>query len=219
MYVGLKMLKDFKKVTPQTPVLDADKLLKGSDFWMLLVVDDARNLLGYVRKEDIALALPSIMTTLDKHEALYLLSKLTVQKIMRKDIIAVHPEMEIEQAAEIMHQKNLAGLAVVNEQQKLVGYINRSVMLDVLVEEMGLKQGGSRIVFEVEDRAGVLHEVSGIIKELGVSIIATGTFYHNDRRMVVIRLAVDDPHLVAGAIERKGFRLVSAADFEEEWAS
>jgi len=219
MYVGLKMLKDFKKVTPQTPVLDADKLLKGSDYWMLLVVDDSKNLLGYVRKEDIALALPSIMTTLDKHEALYLLSKLTVQKIMRKDIIAVHPEMEIEQAAEIMHQKNLAGLAVVNEQQKLVGYINRSVMLDVLVEEMGLKQGGSRIVFEVEDRAGVLHEVSGIIKEMGVSIIATGTFYHNDRRMVVIRLAVDDPYKVAGAIERKGYKLVSAADFEEEWTS
>lgn len=219
MYVGLKMLKDFKKVTPQTPVLDADKLLKGSDFWMLLVVDEARNLLGYVRKEDIALALPSIMTTLEKHEALYLLSKLTVQKIMRKDIIAVHPEMEIEQAAEIMHQKNLAGLAVLNEQQKLVGYINRSVMLDVLVEEMGLKQGGSRIVFEVEDRAGVLHEVSGIIKDLGVSIIATGTFYHNDRRMVVIRLAIDDPCLVAGAIERKGYKLVSAADFEEEWTS
>ena len=219
MYVGLKMLKDFKKVTPQTPVLDADKLLTGSDFWMLLVVDDNSKLLGYVRKEDIALALPSIMTTLEKHEALYLLSKLTVQKIMRKDIIAVHPEMEIEQAAEIMHQKNLAGLAVVGEQQKLVGYINRSVMLDVLVEEMGLKQGGSRIVFEVEDRTGVLHEVSGIIKELGVSIIATGTFYHNDRRMVVIRLAVDDPCLVAGAIERKGYKLVSAADFEEEWTS
>ncbi|MHC1789913.1 CBS domain-containing protein [Solidesulfovibrio sp.] len=219
MYVGLKMLKDFTKVTPQTPVLDADKLLKGSDSWMLLVVDEAKNLLGYIRKEDIALALPSIMTTLEKHEALYLLSKLTVQKIMRKDIIAVHPEMEIEQAAEIMYQKNLAGLAVLNEQQKLVGYINRSVMLDVLVEEMGLKQGGSRIVFEVEDRTGVLHEVSGIIKDMGVSIIATGTFYHNDRRMVVIRLAVDDPCLVAGAIERKGYRLVSAADFEEEWTS
>lgn len=219
MYVGLKMLKDFKKVTPQTPVLDADKLLTGSDFWMLLVVDDNSKLLGYVRKEDIALALPSIMTTLEKHEALYLLSKLTVQKLMRKDIIAVHPEMEIEQAAEIMHQKNLAGLAVVGDQQKLVGYITRSVMLDVLVEEMGLKQGGSRIVFEVEDRTGVLHEVSGIINDLGVSIIATGTFYHNDRRMVVIRLAVDDPCLVAGAIERKGYKLVSAADFEEEWTS
>lgn len=219
MYVGLKMLKDFKKVTPQTPVLEADKLLRGSDFWMLLVVDDNKELLGYVRKEDVALALPSIMTTLDKHEALYLLSKLTVKKIMRQDMITVHPEMEIEQAADIMHQKNLAGLAVLSEQGRLVGYINRSVMLDVLVEEMGLKQGGSRIVFEVEDRTGVLHEVSGIIRDLGVSIIATGTFYHQNRRMVVIRLAVDDPSLVAGAIERKGYRLVSAADFEHEWMS
>jgi len=217
MYVGLKMLKDFKKVTPHTPVKDADKLLKDSDFWMLLVVDDEGNLVGYVRKEDIALALPSMMTTLEKHEALYLMAKLTVGKIMRKDITSVPPEMDIEAAAEVMQEKNLAGLAVVDERGKLVGYINRSVMLDVLVEEMGLKQGGSRIVFEVEDRTGVIHEVSGIIKDMSVSIIATGTFYHEGRRMVVIRLATDDPSLVAGAIERKGYKLVSAADFESEW--
>jgi len=217
MYVGLKMLKDFKKVTPNTPVKDADKLLKEYDLWMLLVVDEAGELVGYVRKEDINLALPSVMTTLEKHEILYLLAKLTVGRIMRRDITSVHPEMEIEQAADIMQKKSLAGLAVVDERGKLVGYINRSVMLDVLVEEMGLRQGGSRIVFEVEDRTGVIHEVSGIIKEMGVSIIATGTFYHQGRRMVVIRLATDDPSQVAGAIERKGYKLVSAANFEEEW--
>ncbi len=219
MYVGLKMLKDFKKVTPNTPVKDADKLLKEHDLWMLLVVDEAGDLVGYVRKEDINLALPSVMTTLEKHEILYLLAKLTVSRIMRRDITSVHPEMEIEEAADIMQKKSLAGLAVVDDRGKLVGYINRSVMLDVLVEEMGLRQGGSRIVFEVEDRTGVIHEVSGIIKDMGVSIIATGTFYHHGRRMVVIRLATDDPSQVAGAIERKGYKLVSAANFEEEWES
>jgi acetoin utilization protein AcuB len=90
-------------------------------------------------------------------------------------------------------------------------------MLDVLVEEMGLRQGGSRIVFEVEDRAGVIHEVSGIIKEFGVSIISTGTFFHDGRRMVVIRLATDDPSRIAVAIGERGYRLVTAEDFVMEW--
>jgi CBS domain-containing protein len=115
MYVGLKMLKDFRKVTPKTPVKDADRFLRESDLWMLLVVDDeSGELVGYVRKEDIAMALPSVMTTLEKHEALYLLAKLTVGRIMRRDITVVPPEMDIEAAAEIMYQKNLAGLAVVD---------------------------------------------------------------------------------------------------------
>ncbi|QLA16643.1 CBS domain-containing protein [Desulfolutivibrio sulfoxidireducens] len=218
MYVGLKMLKDFRKITPKTSVKDADRYLRESDLWMLLVVDeDSGELVGYVRKEDIAMALPSVMTTLEKHEALYLLTKLTVGKVMRRDITVVPPEMEIEAAAEIMFQKKLAGLAVVDSRGKLVGYINRTVMLDVLVEEMGLRQGGSRIVFEVEDRTGVIFEVSGIIREFGVSIISTGTFFHDSRRMVVIRLATDDPSRIAVAIGQRGYRLVTAEDFVMEW--
>jgi acetoin utilization protein AcuB len=35
------------------------------------------------------MALPSVMTTLEKHEALYLLTRLTVGKIMRRDITVV----------------------------------------------------------------------------------------------------------------------------------
>ncbi len=96
MYVGLKMLRDFVKVTPQTLVKDAQKQLEDSKLWMLLVVDDEGKLVGYVRKEDISAALPSIMTSLEKHELNYLMSKLTVEKIYRTDIKTVTPETEIE---------------------------------------------------------------------------------------------------------------------------
>ncbi len=40
MYVGLKMLRDFVKVTPDTLVKDAQKQLEDSKLWMLLVVDE-----------------------------------------------------------------------------------------------------------------------------------------------------------------------------------
>lgn len=218
MYVGLKMLKDFQPVTPKTSVAEARKLLEKQHLWMLLVVDGEK-LVGYVRGEDVMAALPSVMTTLDKHEALYLISKLTIDKIMRKDIIVVPPSMEIEAAAEIMHAKNVAGLAVVDARGKLVGYINRTVMLDVLVEEMGLRQGGARIVFEVEDRPGVLREVTGLIADKGVSIISTATFFHGGRRMVVIRLAVDDASGVEAALRERGYKLQTYADFAGERTS
>lgn len=217
MYVGLKMLKKFATATPKTLVKDAKKLLEDEKLWMLLVMEGDR-LVGYVRQEDIMAALPSIMTTLEKHELNYLMSKLTVEKIIRKDITAVSPTMDIETAAKLMHDRNLAGLAVVDDSTgKLLGYINRTVMLEVLVEEMGLLQGGQRIVFEVEERKGVIHEVSGIIASFGVSIISTGTFFHDSRRMVVLRVATDDASPIAAALQDKGYQLVTAADFVKEW--
>jgi len=217
MYVGLKMLKGFHPVTPKTSLAEAKKILEKEEYWMLLVTDGDK-LVGYVRHEDMSAALPSMLSTLERHEALYLISKLTVETVMRKDITTVPPEMDIEQAAQIMHDKNLAGLAVVGAGGKLIGYINRTVMLEVLVEEMGLALGGSRLVFEVQDRAGVIREVAEVIASHGVSILSTSTFFHNGRRMVVIRVDAADDTQLRRALEEKGFRLESAADFAGEWS-
>jgi len=215
MFVGLKMLKNFVTVTPKTLVKDAEKLMEASKLWMLLVVEDEK-LVGYVRSDDLNRALPSIATSLSKHELNYLMGKLTIGKIMRKDITTIAPEVEIEKAAAIMFDKNLAGLAV-TEGDKLIGYINRSVMLDVLVEEMGYREGGSRICFETDDRTGVLHEVAGIIAGMDQSIISTGTFFHDDRRVVVIRVATTDPSPIAAALQDKGYQVVGPMDFMEDW--
>jgi acetoin utilization protein AcuB len=217
MYVGLKMIRNVVTVTPEDLVIDADKLMEEHRLWMLMVTENGK-LTGFLRKEDVRSAMPSPMTSLSKHELNYLLSKLTVKKLIVKDLITVKPETEIEVAADLMDKNNLAGLAVVDGKNNLVGYINRSVMLEVLVEEMGLKQGGSRIAFEVEDRTGVIAEVSGIILKLGMSIISTSTFFHNSRRMVVIRVKTDDPAPVEKALKERGYSIVGPQDFASGWS-
>lgn len=216
MYVGLKMLKDFYRCTPDTLVKDAQKQMEASKQWMLLVLEGDR-VVGYVRKEDILAALPSMMTSLSKHEINYLMSRLTVSKLVRKDIVSVPPELEIEAAAHLMWEKNLAGLAVMDHDGRLLGYINRNVMLEVFVEEMGYDRGGSRIVFEVQDRAGVLKEVSTIIADMGFSIISTGTYFHKDLRLVVIRVDSPDPSKIAAELQIRGYKVVSPMDFMHEW--
>lgn len=216
MYVGLKMLAcgDFVTVTPKTLVMDAEKLMVENRLWMLLVVDEDGKLLGHVRKEDVLESLPSRATTLSKHELNYVLSKLQVEKILRKDVPTVGPEVEIEAAAHRMYEEDLAGLAVVDKKHNLLGYINRGVMLEVLVEEMGLMQGGSRFAFKVADRTGVIKEVSTVIADLGISIIATGTFFHNGERVVVFRVKTDDPSPIINAIKERGYEIVGPEDFQ-----
>jgi len=216
MFVGLKMLRNFVTVTPRTPVLEAQKLLEQSRLGMLLVVEGGK-LLGYVRPEDLSASLPSIMTSLDKHEIKYLMTRLTVDKIIRKDIKTIPPETEIEAAADMMFERNLAGLAVVDHQGGLIGYINRSVMLDVLVEEMGHREGGSRITFEAADRPGVLFEVAGVIAGMGLSIISTGTFFHDGKRIVVVRVDTRDASPIAAALQERGYKVMGPMDFMHEW--
>ncbi len=219
MYVGLKMLKrkDFVTVTPETLVAEAEKLLLKNRLWMLLVEEDG-HLVGCVTKEAVKEALPSRVTSLSKHEINYLLCKLKVREIYSPEVPSVRPETEIEEAARLMYDNDWPGLAVTDQKRHLLGYINRSVMLQVLVEEMGLLQGGSRIVFEVEERRGVIHEVSGIISGMSISIISTATFYHDSRRMVVLRVATPDPGEIIKALEGRGYAMVGPETFAAEWS-
>ncbi len=217
MFVGLKMLKTFATITPDTLMMEADKILSETNLWMLMVVDGDR-FMGAVLKEDVRRTLPSPATTLSRHELNYLLHKMTVKKIIKTDIPTVMPEAEIEVAAKIMFERNLAGLPVLNSSDRLVGYINRSIMLEVLVEEMGLEQGGSRIVFEIEDRKGVMAEVSGLIFSMGISIISTATFFHKKSRMVVFRVQTDDQGPIVKELVNLGYRVVGPEDFRSEWS-
>ena len=217
MYVGLAMQKHVPTITSDTLIIKADRMMEENRLWILLVVEDGK-LKGYVAKEDIRAALPSGATTFSRHELSYLLSRQTVKELVRKEMPTVAPETEIEVAARIMHDRDLAGLAVVDGKNRLKGYISRSSMLAVLVEEMGLELGGNRIAVEVEDRKGVMAELSRLFFDLGVNILSTSTFYRDSKRLIVFRVRTDDLDGVLKTLGDKGYRIAGPEYFEHEWA-
>ena len=217
MYVGLAMHKHVPTITSDTLIIKADRMMEENRLWILLVVEDGK-LKGYVAKEDIRAALPSGATTFSKHELNYLFSKLTVKDLVRREMPTVTPETEIEVAAKIMYDRDLAGLAVVDGDNRLKGYISRGSMLAVLVEEMGLELGGSRIAIEVEERKGVMAELSRLFLDLGVNILSTSTFYRDNKRLIVFRVRADDMDAVVKVIADKGYKIAGPEYFAHEWA-
>lgn len=217
MYVGLAMLKHVPTITSETLVIKADRMMEEHKLWILLVVEDGM-LKGYVSKEDIRAALPSGATTFSKHELNYLLSKMTVKELVRGGMPTVTPETEIEVAAKLMHDRDLAGLAVVDARNTLKGYISRSSMLAVLVEEMGLDLGGHRIAIEVEDRKGLMAEISTFFFDMGVNILSTSTFFRGSQRLLVFRVRADDIDSVKRKLTEKGYSIAGPEHFEKEWA-
>lgn len=217
MYVGLKMIRDLVSVMKDTLITDANRLMEEHKLWMLPVVDDEK-LIGYIHKEDVHTALPSPATMLSKHELPDAMSNIFVSDFLREDLITVTPEMEIESAAEIMARHDLPGLAVVNPKGNLVGYINRSVMLDVLVEELGLHRGGSRFAIEFKDRPGVMAEVSNMIAEMGLNFVSAASFMHDDKYILVFRIETDNLTPVLDELTKRDYTIVGPERFASEWS-
>jgi acetoin utilization protein AcuB len=217
MYVGLAMDKHVPTITSDTLIVKADRMMEENRLWILLVVESGK-LKGYVAKEDIRAALPSGATTFSKHELNYLLSRMTVKELVRAGMPTVTPETEIEVAAKIMHDRDLAGLAVIDKNERLKGYISRGSMLAVLVEEMGLELGGHRIAIEAEDRKGLMAEISRLFFDLGVNILSTSTFFRGNQRLLVFRVRTDDAEALQRVLKDKGYKIAGPERFEQEWA-
>ncbi len=214
MYVGLRMMKDPVTCSPSAGLDEAVRLMKENKVRQLLVVEDGDRLVGIVTDVDLQHVLPSPATSLSIHELTYLLSKLTIAKFMVRNVITIGPEATIEDAALLMHDNDISGLPVVKG-GKLVGYINRTIMLELFVEEMGLKVESSRITLELEDKPGQMLEITKIIKQNGLNIVSVATFFNTlpGMRIVVFRVGTKDPANVLADIKAAGYKIVTALDF------
>jgi acetoin utilization protein AcuB len=116
-----------------------------------------------------------------------------------------------------MAREGVPGLAVVDSEDRLLGYINRSIMLEVLVEEMGLHRGGKRFAIAFEDRPGVMAEVAKIISDMGMNFVSAASFYRNDTCILVFRVQADDLTPIFSALKSRGYNVVGPDYFSKEW--
>ena len=73
-------------ISSETKITEAKNIMMENKFSKLPVVDYGK-LVGIVTKNDLLKAEPSLATTLDMFEIGYLLSKLTVKKVMMTSVI------------------------------------------------------------------------------------------------------------------------------------
>lgn len=121
-------------IVPKTTLPDAHKLMKDSRIRRLPVVEHG-HLVGIITLGDIREAQPSDATTLSIYELNYLLSKLTVDKIMSRDPLTIRADATIQQAARLMLDHKIGGLPVM-EGDRIVGIITESDIFRILAQEL-----------------------------------------------------------------------------------
>lgn len=168
----------------------AMKLLKENDIPMLPVMKKGK-LVGIITDRDLKRASPSDATTLEIHELLFLISKITVKDIMTKDPITIPFNYTVEEAAEILMKNKISGAPVVDPEGQIVGTITKGDLFRVLVSLTGVGKRGIQFAFTAEDRPGSIKELADIIRQYGgrmVSILSTYERVPKGYRKVFIRM-------------------------------
>lgn len=175
-------------VEPDLAVQDAVQMMRRENIRRMPVVKDGK-LVGIVSETDLLNASPSQATSLSIWELNYLLSKVTVNEVMSKDVITINGDIPIEEAARICADNKIGGLPVVDG-DSVMGIITETDLFRVFLELFGARDLGTRITVMMEDKPGVMAKVAGAIGDAGGNIIAAGTFSGEDQtsREVVFKV-------------------------------
>jgi acetoin utilization protein AcuB len=198
-------------VAPDTSLRKAKEIIEEKRINHLLVVNKSGNLIGIVSDRDVRQSWASPATALSVHELNYLLTQLTVEHIMVKKIITISPGTTIERAAYIMQQNRINALPVI-ESEKLVGIITSTDVMGVLLRAIGFGEGSARFTVLVQDRIGIVAEVSRILKEKNISIRSFVTWPEKEYPGVfqlVMRVGLEDKDRAISALSDGGFKVLT----------
>ena len=105
----------------------------------------------------------------------YLLSKITVQDVMTKNVQTVSADTPIEEAARIMVDNKFGGLPVMRGDQ-IIGIITETDLFKAFLELMGAREAGVRVTAVISDKKGSLARLTQAIAASGGNFIAFGQF-------------------------------------------
>ncbi len=113
-------------------IVEAIHLLKEKNVRRLPVMKKGR-IAGVVTEKMLQGFTPSKATSLDTWEAHYLLARTPVTAAMNPKPHTVKPETEVSEAAQLLHDRKLNGVLVVNEKNDLVGIFTTTNALRALI--------------------------------------------------------------------------------------
>ena len=131
------LVKDWMSTTPFTVehdanIMDTFRLMKNNKIRRLPVMKDTR-LIGIVTLGDIREARPSNASALSVWENNFLLMKLLVREVMTYNPVSVGPDDSVQHAAQLMTDRKIGGLPVVNDAGNLVGILTESDIFRMVV--------------------------------------------------------------------------------------
>jgi acetoin utilization protein AcuB len=155
----------------EATVSEARSLMDKEKISHLPVLDKNSHLAGIATKKDMLKAGPSPATSLDVYEISYLLSKLTIDKVMTKTVITTVENEVIEEAARMIVDNNIGSLPVMRG-KLLVGIVTVKDLFSAFITAFGARHTGVRVSFVMQEKPGQIAKLSRAIAEKGGNIVS-----------------------------------------------
>ncbi len=204
-------------VDSETLIWEAQKIMKENNIRRLPIMDKGK-LVGIITQHDLLEASPSPATSLSVHELNYLLSKMKVKDIMKKNPVTLTPETPFEEALKIGQEKKIGSFPVLDK-GKLVGIATESDIVRFLTRALGLREEGSRMTIEgLGASLGELEKMIQIINQHGTIILSMISMPRPEKKdwIVVLRLKTNNPDPIVKDFKKAGFNVTYAAWFKCE---
>jgi acetoin utilization protein AcuB len=211
------MTKNPITVESETLVLDAQKIMQENNIRRLPVVDKGK-LVGIVTKHDLLQAAPSPATSLSIHELNYLLARMKVKEIMKKNPMTLAPDTPFEEALKIGQDKKIGSFPVV-ENGKLVGIATESDIVRFLTRALGIREEGSRVTIEgLGGKFGDLEKIIAIANQHQTIILSMISLQMPEKKdwMIVLRLKTANLDPIVRDFKKAGFNVTYSAWFRCE---
>ena len=201
----------------ETLVLDAQRIMKENNIRRLPIVDKGK-LVGIVTKHDLLEASPSPATSLSVFELNYLLAKMKVKEIMKKNPMTLTPDTPFEEALRLGQEKKIGSFPVV-ENGKVVGITTESDIIRFVTHVLGINEEGSRITIEgLGTKLGDLEKIVSITNQHHTIILSMMSLPRPEKKdwMIVLRLKTNDPDPIVKDFKKAGFNVTFSSWFRCE---
>ena len=203
------MTREVVVLSPETTAGEALALCRERRIRHLPVLEAGR-LVGIVSGRDLRSAAPGLG---DPARA-SALEKIRVSEVMTRDVATTRPDDPIEEAANRMREKRIGCLPV--EDERLVGILTSSDVMEALVQLIGAHEPGSRLVVSMPDRPGTLAGAAGIFGVLGINIVSAVAGSRQEPppgeegpwRAAIFRIDTIDPTEAIETLEQAGYSVL-----------
>ncbi|MBM3119644.1 MAG: CBS domain-containing protein [Chloroflexi bacterium] len=193
-------------VSSDTPIMEARKIMDAHNIRRLPVIDKGR-LVGMVSKERIARTGPSPATSLSVWEINYLMAKMTVKEVMRKDVVTVHPDMSVEAGIALAQSKGVGALPVVDD-HNVIGIVSTNdFFYKILNPVLGIGKPGTRIVVAKGTDIKNMPDILEIVKKHGAKIVSLHSMppLEGKEQDLCIHLDIENASQIIKDLKGKGY--------------
>lgn len=191
-------------VTPKTSIGRALEIMDKNHFLSIPVVEENK-FYGAISKDRIyAFYFEKCQ---DKQ---CFLSDFSVEAVMRTDIPSISPLEEVEKAVHILEIKNIAFVAVVDDNGEFKGILTHHAVFEQFTQVFGLNKG-KRLAVMAHDVSGQISKLSKILSDNGadiISFVVVDPKSYLEVKEIVIRMRTDDVDGIKKKVEEAGFKIV-----------